>query len=405
MVSSTRTEDTLPLHPPYGGIPSSSHILDPILPSDFLSEYFPTEVFQSLPPSQVNTDFYIPSVDTMPTMDHDVCQSVFENPHSDILFSCTESSNPSYIFSSEYVDDNQLSSRYLLNDATNEDSYSFQSTSKEQISYISMQTLLPDAVPVPPKSLFQNSNCGTRSGLERNEDRFNHIEQAMESRIFTADNSTAQLENSIEQKRAITQVDSISKEGSVSPCRGISKSGNTMRKPKTYSAPVASRFCHICSRMPRKGQGSVTCRRMAEGLCRKIVCEQCMIEQGWDFLGMKQDEDKWLCPHCQGSCPPRSQCHIYRRVNARRKRRTSHDNTSEGMHQTFNVPKISEPLVVLGQNGADMFLSSNRVPHPYIPDVRYSHEISSTNVLQQPPNFTLGPRQLRTSVSETQISV
>lgn len=100
----------------------------------------------------------------------------------------------------------------------------------------------------------------------------------------------------------------------------ISKSRKTTRKPKTYSKPVASRFCHICSRMPRRGQGSAICKRISEGLCRKIVCEQCIREQGWDYETIKKDQSGWLCPHCADICPSRSQCHIYNRINARRKR-------------------------------------------------------------------------------------
>lgn len=95
-----------------------------------------------------------------------------------------------------------------------------------------------------------------------------------------------------------------------------------IRKPKTYAKPVASRFCHICSRMPRRGQGSAVCRNMNQGLCRKIVCERCIVEQGWDYNAVTENPEAWLCPHCAGICPARSQCHIYNRINARRKRVT-----------------------------------------------------------------------------------
>jgi hypothetical protein len=94
----------------------------------------------------------------------------------------------------------------------------------------------------------------------------------------------------------------------------------TVRKPKTYAKPIASRFCHICSRMPRRGQGAAVCRNMEKGLCRKIVCERCIVDNGWNYDMIKSNSSSWLCPHCSGLCPSRSQCHIYNRINARRKR-------------------------------------------------------------------------------------
>jgi hypothetical protein len=97
------------------------------------------------------------------------------------------------------------------------------------------------------------------------------------------------------------------------------KSRRVIRKPKTYSQRVSSRFCHICSRMPRKGQRSAVCCNMQKGLCRKIVCERCITEQNWVFPSAK-DANTWMCPHCAGACPARSQCIIYSRINARRKK-------------------------------------------------------------------------------------
>jgi hypothetical protein len=102
----------------------------------------------------------------------------------------------------------------------------------------------------------------------------------------------------------------------------------SVRKPKTYAKPVASRFCHICSRMPRRGQGAAVCKNMAKGLCRKIVCERCIVDNGWNYAAIKSNVNSWLCPHCAGLCPARSQCHIYNRINARRKR--AEDVTDDG---------------------------------------------------------------------------
>ncbi|PXF40576.1 hypothetical protein BWQ96_09715 [Gracilariopsis chorda] len=147
------------------------------------------------------------------------------------------------------------------------------------------------------------------------------------------------------------------------PALNTPRKRKSTRKPKTYSKPVASRFCHICSRMPRKGQGSATCRRMREGYCRKIVCEQCIREQGWDYDAISANPDQWLCPHCAEICPPRSQCHIYNRINARRKRVGQKQNNS----------------VAAACASSDMLLA------PYA----HLFEQPAVQLIQPPPNFRL----------------
>lgn len=163
----------------------------------------------------------------------------------------------------------------------------------------------------------------------------------------------------------------------------ITKSRKTARKPKTYSKPVASRFCHICSRMPRRGQGSATCKRIAEGLCRKIVCEQCIREQGWDYDAIKADKNGWLCPHCAEVCPARSQCHIYNRINARRKRTSGMRNTS-AVNCSSTRAGINEKAILSSGSSLRFSMTSNIG--------QYADNFQSQNVqqiLQPPPNFRL----------------
>lgn len=137
----------------------------------------------------------------------------------------------------------------------------------------------------------------------------------------------------------------------------------TIRKPKTYAKPVASRFCHICSRMPRKGQGKAVCCKMQEGLCRKIVCEQCIREQGWDFNSIQANMSTWQCPHCAGVCPPRSQCHIYNRINARRKRAQS-PPVNEGRVSLDSA--LSSTNVLLNSYGHLVHGLHNDRPHGHV---------------------------------------
>lgn len=156
----------------------------------------------------------------------------------------------------------------------------------------------------------------------------------------------------------------------------VAKPRKMTRKPKTYSKPVASRFCHICSRMPRRGQGSATCRRMAEGFCRKIVCEQCIREQGWDFDSIASSPASWLCPHCANMCPARSQCHIYNRINARRKR----SGSASSAKQTTSTAAASAAMICLSVNGIKESAQDSLFADLNAPTMR---------ILQPPPNFRL----------------
>lgn len=155
-----------------------------------------------------------------------------------------------------------------------------------------------------------------------------------------------------------------------------------IRKPKTYAKPVASRFCHICSRMPRKGQGSAICKKIAEGLCRKIVCEHCIREQGWDYDAICKNKGQWICPHCANNCPSRSQCHIYNRINARRKKVTPKSSSRES-------PFSSSSLSGKTTSGAlnTRFTLPQTASH-----IQLDENIISQNqqkILRPPPNFEL----------------
>lgn len=96
------------------------------------------------------------------------------------------------------------------------------------------------------------------------------------------------------------------------------------RAPKTYSQPIPSRHCHICTRSTARGHGHVVCKNMQRGLCRKTVCQRCFIDQGWNWTQAVQYMSEWICPHCIGRCPQRAQCHIYNRTNGKRKRQMKH---------------------------------------------------------------------------------
>lgn len=81
-----------------------------------------------------------------------------------------------------------------------------------------------------------------------------------------------------------------------------------------------SRFCHICSRTAKK-VALLACGNLASGACRKVVCEKCFAEYGWDWnrAAALAARGAWQCTHCRRACPRRAQCAIYRRTNERRR--------------------------------------------------------------------------------------
>ena len=122
------------------------------------------------------------------------------------------------------------------------------------------------------------------------------------------------------------------------------------RQGNKCGLPQPSRFCHICLRRAEKVT-MVACGRLRSGGCRKVVCEKCFVEHGWDWNGATKLSGYWECTHCQQryvvfccfkydnavdisklsnivlilymilfneSCPERAQCFIYKRTNHRR---------------------------------------------------------------------------------------
>jgi hypothetical protein len=97
----------------------------------------------------------------------------------------------------------------------------------------------------------------------------------------------------------------------------------TKRKPRTYSRAVPSQHCHICSRRPTEESPHAACGNLNKGKCRKTICRKCFVQYGWDVEAARDAEATgWVCPHCQGFCPERAQCHIYDRTSERRRNKT-----------------------------------------------------------------------------------
>lgn len=86
------------------------------------------------------------------------------------------------------------------------------------------------------------------------------------------------------------------------------------RKKAKFDSPVASRFCHICSRTPKNVRLAV-CKKICDGVCRKVICEKCFVDYQYGNFEEAITFKEWLCPHCSGICPKRAQCGTYSRIN------------------------------------------------------------------------------------------
>jgi hypothetical protein len=98
------------------------------------------------------------------------------------------------------------------------------------------------------------------------------------------------------------------------------KQGSKQRRLKTHQTTLPSRFCHLCSRTQKSRK--VVCSNIANGSCRKAVCEPCFSEQEhWDWAKATTPGSNWKCPHCLDLCPtiPRARCIIYKAVNTKRR--------------------------------------------------------------------------------------
>lgn len=59
-----------------------------------------------------------------------------------------------------------------------------------------------------------------------------------------------------------------------------------------------SRFCHICLRRAER-VSLMACGRLRSGLCRKVVCERCFNDFGYDWEASAASGSGWTCTHCR----------------------------------------------------------------------------------------------------------
>ncbi|PXF47074.1 hypothetical protein BWQ96_03151 [Gracilariopsis chorda] len=93
----------------------------------------------------------------------------------------------------------------------------------------------------------------------------------------------------------------------------------TQPKLRFSKGASASKYCHVCGRNSKTVPVS-QCANVKLGLCRKVVCEKCLIVYRTEIgRGLPQPNRPWNCTHCTGHCPRRARCHQYTKNNLRRR--------------------------------------------------------------------------------------
>lgn len=117
------------------------------------------------------------------------------------------------------------------------------------------------------------------------------------------------------------------------PSEDITALTKVIRKPKTWQnssknryskGATLSRYCHICGRNSRIELGQ--CSNFKLGLCRKVVCEKCLIlyEPDSRLHALDPDSD-WQCTHCREECPGRARCKQYTQNNQKRRDKSARE--------------------------------------------------------------------------------
>lgn len=146
------------------------------------------------------------------------------------------------------------------------------------------------------------------------------------------------------------------------------------RRAAKFEKAIPSRFCHICSRTPKRVRLAV-CSKIKSGTCRKVICEKCFVKYGYgDFEdAQKTNETEWLCPHCSGACPARAQCRTYQRINDRlRVSRLKQECPKRRLSKPSRCPSASKLEVTTPsdeENGNNF--SERQSPEPNMEDDSY----------------------------------
>lgn len=120
----------------------------------------------------------------------------------------------------------------------------------------------------------------------------------------------------------------------------LASDSSAVTRKKRYRAPVPSTHCHICCR-PSRSVPVVVCANIAEGVCRKSICNLCIREYNLgDWEQARRPDSGWVCCHCQNGCASvsRAQCFVYKRTNMKRKQASADRKRQKALSSEGHFP-------------------------------------------------------------------
>lgn len=142
---------------------------------------------------------------------------------------------------------------------------------------------------------------------------------AVSHQLPSAGTSYGQPASTSRTRARISRQPSLATDATASSEAHLPPARRAVRK-KRYHDAVPSTHCHVCCR-PSTTVPMAVCSNIKEGTCRKVVCNRCILDNGWNWDEAISESSSWICPHCADSCTqvPRAQCWVYMRTNSRRR--------------------------------------------------------------------------------------
>lgn len=128
--------------------------------------------------------------------------------------------------------------------------------------------------------------------------------------------------------------------------------GQKASKTRYSKGAAPSHYCHICGRNSRIEFAK--CYNLNLGLCRKVICEKCLILYEPDSRDHALDPNSdWNCTHCREKCPERARCKQYTQNNQKRREKKARERQERASdQQTTEKPVTIEGTLVKDNDGA-----------------------------------------------------
>lgn len=127
--------------------------------------------------------------------------------------------------------------------------------------------------------------------------------------------------------------------------------GQRASKTRYSKGAAPSHYCHICGRNSRIEFAK--CHNLRLGLCRKVICEKCLIlyEPESRSLALDPNSD-WKCTHCREKCPERARCKQYTQNNQKRREKKARERQEK--EELQQKEKTAIPEAALRRDGAEV---------------------------------------------------